>query len=327
MMILVIFGHSMALWLRSGWFNQPPAIPSEVLTFCIGWLNFTHIYVFVFCSGYLFYYLKCEIKKYNNTKKDIFNRAKRLLLPYIIACCFWAVPFFYVFNRPSLGEVVKRFFFATNPEQLWFLIMLFWVYIFFYLFSDLIDRLNSGYCMIIFSVLYVLAFYGTRFIPNVFQIWTACRYLLFFYLGYLFRKSEHNFLEKIPWYIYLVLSVGLYTAYYQIELNDSLTGLTRILSLFCCVSNVLLVITAIMSIGNADRLKENHLYLFLKKHSFTMYLTHQQIIYIVIYFLNSKTNNLILVLCSFIAGFVGSAALSVLISKTPILNRSLGYKT
>ena len=48
MMIIVITCHSVSLWARVGWFNQPPAQASGILAFISDWFGTFHIYTFIF---------------------------------------------------------------------------------------------------------------------------------------------------------------------------------------------------------------------------------------------------------------------------------------
>lgn len=92
MMIAVVLGHSL-VFFGGTWFTVIE--PSHIEGWMKGiasWMNTFHIQAFTMASGFLFYYLKKEKKRYNNPKKDIKKRATRLLVPYIFACALWAIP-------------------------------------------------------------------------------------------------------------------------------------------------------------------------------------------------------------------------------------------
>ena len=64
LMVLIVLYHSMALWITSGWFNQPPMKSSIYLNYIARWLNTFHIYTFTFVSGYIFSFLRYEMERY-----------------------------------------------------------------------------------------------------------------------------------------------------------------------------------------------------------------------------------------------------------------------
>lgn len=142
MMLCVMFYHCICLWSKGGWFNQPPAQSSQVLAYLCALFNSFHIYVFAFISGYLFYYLKYEKMRYTSFSKDILHRAKRLLIPYLFASLCWAIPFYVYYFSATPMQIIKDFALAVSPNQLWFLVMIFVVFVIFYLLSETMIRLG-----------------------------------------------------------------------------------------------------------------------------------------------------------------------------------------
>ena len=132
LMILVILYHSMVFW-NGTWFKVEPVIyKSKGLTLLSQWLNSFHIYGFTLISGYLFYYLKYEVGRYNNFKLFFKKKIKRLLVPYVFAAFVWVIPFSIILFGDGIKEIIYKFILACNPSQLWFLLMLFWVFIIFW---------------------------------------------------------------------------------------------------------------------------------------------------------------------------------------------------
>ena len=119
MMFLVVIYHCMLLWGGRNWF--PVKVEQNaVITFICNLLKSVHIYTFAFVSGFLFYYLRYEKGRYNNLKKDTKDRAKRLLIPYIIVAALWVIPFNVYYFKSNLVQVLRRFVVAEAPNQLWF---------------------------------------------------------------------------------------------------------------------------------------------------------------------------------------------------------------
>lgn len=128
MMIFVILGHSSIIY-TGFWSTFLPTSNSPFFDFLTRWLDTFHTYAFVFVSGYIFYYLKYIQEKYDNNKKLIVNKAKRLIVPYVITCCFWAIPVWTILNDFDSSTLISKYLIGENPDQLWFLLMLFWVFV------------------------------------------------------------------------------------------------------------------------------------------------------------------------------------------------------
>ena len=328
MMLSVMFYHCICLWSKGGWFNQPPAQSSQFLAFLCAWLNSFHIYVFTFVSGYLFFYLKYEKQKYNSFLKDALHRGKRLLIPYICASVFWVIPFYVHYNSPKTLTVVKNFALAISPNQLWFLVMIFMVFVIFYLLSNVFEKYNIVVGFLLSVAIYGISWVGAFIFPNLFQIWTAGKYIFFYYMGFAFRKYRDNILYKIPWICYFVVHIALLSVHFFYVSNKETTffklsgiALSPVISTF----GVLMVVVGLSKFKYV-RLKENKVFLLLSKHNFFMYLVHQQIIYVVISLLNNRVSTPLLVLLNFVVSFSISLLFGVLISKIPIVKKAFGYK-
>lgn len=205
MMVTVIIYHCICLWLRGGWFNQAPRTPSVAFSVFASYLNTFCVYVFTFISGYLFYYLKYEIKKYKSFKTDVSKRAKRLLLPYLFASLFWVIPFNCYFFESTPTQIVNNFLLAKSPAQLWFLIMLFGVFVLFYGLSDFFEKHNFWICTIVCILIYGFGLVFSVFADNIFQTERIFGMIIYYYLGFFFRKNAQNFFYKVPWIIYFIL--------------------------------------------------------------------------------------------------------------------------
>lgn len=326
MMFVVVFGHCIALWLPDGWFNQSPKIPSPFLSYLIGWINTFHIYAFTFASGYLFYYVKYERGGYDNYFTAIKGRVKRLLVPYAVVSLVWAIPVFVLFNGFNAKELVKRFLFATNPEQLWFLIMLFVVFCIFLIASNAIEKMSAPNIIACCVIIYIIGVWiGPKVLPNIFQIWTSFRYVIFFYLGYRYRKGINIHFNPI---VMITLSLGIYTLYYWLLKTDQSIHLQRISLFFSCVIGCLSAVECVRSLsdGFIKSIVDTPVYKFFKMHNMTIYLIHQQIIYFVVNALNGKTTNTLMVVLSFFAGIGISSVFAIIISKFSVTRKIFGYE-
>jgi len=139
-MLLVIMYHSCVFWTGS-WF---PALEPEAVASSLGlfaqWLNSFHVYTFALVSGYLFSYLKNEKGKYASLSFLARNKAKRLLVPYAVVSIAWIIPLECYFNHYDIEEIITRYVLGTSPNQLWFLMMLFWCFIGAWFLSSVIEK-------------------------------------------------------------------------------------------------------------------------------------------------------------------------------------------
>lgn len=328
MMITVLVYHCVLLWGRGGWFNQAPTNSSSVLSILSAYLYTFPIYVFVFVSGYLFYYLKFEIKKYRSFNKDIIKRAKRLLLPYIIVSALWVIPFnIYFFDNFSLTSIFKKFILAQGPAQLWFLVMLFGLFGIFYLLSNFFEKNNFFVCLAFCGIIYCIGILSFAVLDNSLQLGRIGEMFVFYFMGFYFRKKQENFFYKIPTIIYFILSILFFSFnYFYLSGKEGViySLLNNITSLICSLMGTVFFVV-LFSEFSWSTIQKNKFFLFLKKHSFVMYMIHQQLIYITISLFNSSLGTMSLVIVNIIFSFVGSALISVLISKTPKINKLFGY--
>lgn len=190
LMGFIVLYHSLAIWLPEGWFGTP-AWKSTSFSLIAQWLNSFHIYAFVLISGYIFAYLKFECNKYQNFAGFIKNKAKRLLLPYVVVTIVWNVPWDYAFQTESNRIAVSDYLFALSPSQLWFLWMLFGVFVMAYFLAGVMWR-KPLFGLVISLALYAISIVGGVFLPNVFQIWYACRFIMLFFAGMMIRKDRRG---------------------------------------------------------------------------------------------------------------------------------------
>lgn len=148
MMLTVVLYHS-CMFFSGNWFDAvtPTYRVSYIATFA-GWLNTFHVATFTMASGYLFYYLKSEKGRYaTDVRLDLIKRAKRLLVPYFSACAIWVIPFYILYSGFDVRMIVHKYALGYAPSQLWFLLMLFWVFVFFRLLHERIPMCQCGICM------------------------------------------------------------------------------------------------------------------------------------------------------------------------------------
>lgn len=326
LMILVVLYHSVLFW-KGTWFTADPAWAAPWLGVFAQWLNSFHIFGFTLISGYLFYYLKQERNKYCRFLPFLGNKAKRLLVPYVFVAAVWAAPFQWYFRDLSWAELLKQFVLGTGPAQLWFLLMLFWVFLIVWPLAKKIARYDA------LSIAVAVGFYligtvGAVFAPNVLQIWTACKYVLFFVVGFKLRQHGSKMIRKIPWPVWVVAHVALFA------LNQYLAGMDssviRLLSMG--VSLLLNLVGAVMAFvvfqWLADKVpyRSNKVMKFFTKMAMPIYLFHQQIIFILLTLLNGILPAYIHSLVNFVGAIGISAVIAMVMMRFRFTRFLIGEK-
>ena len=311
------------MWGGGTWGPYPQAAEAPVLGYIAEWLNSFHVYAFTLISGYIFSYNKYEKMGYQKYRSFIVNKTKRLLVPYIFVAAVWVAPVHaYYFGIEGL---VDKYLLGISPSQLWFLLMLFWVFLIFWLISDIVCRhpLLGGE---IICILYCIGL----FMPGIYCFNSGLTYLLLFYIGFVIRRFDicSKVLYKIPSLVYLTIDVGLFAICVAIGELDSIVF--KVITLGCTV--ILHVVGAIGAFVILQRFftrflqQENRIIEFLGNHSMVVYLFHQQLIYFSVGWFNEIVPPLVLVMINFVFSLSVAIAFSILIHKFKITRMLVGDK-
>ena len=327
---LVVLYHSMCIWRSDGWFNQPPAIESYILGKIADFLNTFHVYAFTLISGYVYYYLRYEKEKgYKDFKAFLWNKVERLLIPYIFVSMFWIIPFQTYFFEVNIKSVFLNFVVAINPSQLWYMVMLFGVFFLFWFLSDYI-REHDGKGALLLSTIYVLSFVLSRLVPNIFQIISICKHLLFFWLGFKLRQKKDLQIRKIPVYLWVLADLAIFCV-----VNIVNTYNTNIFTKVLLVGGniVLNLIGALMAFFVlqyiADKWKgwrRNYIFSWLSKNNMIIYMLHQQLIYLTISWFNGRIPNMCLLFLNFSFSICASIVITWCMGKTSFTRKLLSIK-
>lgn len=296
LMLFIVIYHCLRFW-AGDWFTKDPYCISRGISIVCEWLNSFHVAAFTFVS---FYYQKFELKKYQNTKSFIINKVRRLLIPYALISLLWAIPFGIHYYHLKATDIIHRFLLGIAPEQLWFLLMLFWVYfISFYLSSKWENSPIIGIAVIL--VLYITGVIGAAVIDNYFQVFTAFKYLVFFSLGFYSRKigldkDKRLFIILVPLYIVI------FVLYLKCPVPNVLLKFVRIVTYTVCgCIGSILVFHISDFLTTKFRLDNNRFLLVLSSASMPIYLLHQQVIYITIDLFNGYISFVLNILISFVS--------------------------
>jgi hypothetical protein len=245
----------------------------------------------------------------------------------VFVATVWVAPFAVYFFKCDIYEIIKNFILGTSPNQLWFLLMLFCLFVIFYPLSGFFARKNILGAVAVL-IIYGIGIIGSSFIPNVFQVFRACAYLPMFWMGFKIRQYGSVFLRKIPVIVWIAVDIALFIIVQYIgDFDGALFTLLKLGFEF-----LLHIIGAIMSFiilqKLADRIDWKNSLLFgrLSKNSMTVYLFHQQIIYLLIYWLNGRLNPYVHAAVNFFGALLISLLISFVLMKTKWTRMLVGEK-
>lgn len=323
-MIAVILYHSIVFW-GGNWFKVlTPAIQAPTLGVLAKWLNSFHVYGFTLVSGYIFRYLKLEKGRYQLFAPFVVSKVKRLIVPYLFTCVAWVIPISYVFYRYTAFDIVKQYVLGTSPSQLWFLLMLFWVYILGWICSKVIDK--GGYLPGILCIAsYIVGILANKVLPNLFMIWTAFTYFPCFIVGMQLRKNKNH---KENLIVLLALDVALFIlSDYLGTREGTMYGVLLLASnYFLHIIGAVAAFSVFQRIANVTAWKTNKVVSKLIMYSMTIYLFHQQFIYFAVFAMNGKISPYIHGIINFIVAILGAWLVSYGMSMTKITQFLTGHK-
>lgn len=261
----------------------------------------------------------------------ILGKVKRLVIPYCFVAIVWLVPINIALFKPSLRTIINSYILCITPDQLWFLWMLFGVFaVVWPVRKVLLEKPFVGWAIAL--IFYGIGLVGKRFIPNVFCIWTACQYVLFFFIGMRIRikeeKEERLITEDVPWYCWVLVDLLLFASTMMVGRNSG-----TVWSLMAIVLNLLLHIvgsvmawSTLQTLANKINWKSSKAFNILSSYSMPMYLFHQQFIYFTIIWLNGKVNPWINAGVNFAVALIGSFVISSILMRGKITRFLIGEK-
>lgn len=276
--LLVIIAHCTVMYTSYGAFD--PLNDSPVLAVFTDYIYSFHMPLFVFLSGAIYSY-GVDHGKYSEFFPFLFNKAKRLLVPYFVFGFFYVAP-----TMCLLGLTEQTFFeycysgilLSQNSRHLWYLPALFWIFLLVMPAKPLFVK--STKIRIALLLCSHLLFYIASYVPGKFQLYACCQYLFYFLLGVSFHYEYVHFYNLAQKYRYLYFPLPL-VLFVQFRFNPNLythlfyrlIGITMILGLALYITQ------------RKPHLLKNPYYLLIQNHSFGIYLFHPMIIYVLYFFL------------------------------------------
>lgn len=326
----VVLGHSMIVY-SSLWTAYDMRVPSPFFNNLKDVINIYQMPLFIFVSGYLFYFLRIEKEKYAKFSDFFVGKAKRLLIPFAVVGVFYMIPLrllghYSGYTGKSMFRLIAiDLFLGVDSGNLWFLPCLFAIFILFYFFTKYAKVATIQFYF--FVMMYIVA-NASVFMPNVLFIKNILYYSLFFFLGYYVRFLLHVQLSKRS--IKLVFGISFLFQFVPLVIKfptHTLTGklLQFNFVLLSSIASCLFFYLLFSFISDRISLSENSFILKIDKYSYGIYLFHSALIYPVLdRFQTIEVNPFVFVTALFAFIFTVSLAMTVLLSKIRYLKFIIG---
>lgn len=329
LILLIVLYHSMLTWAGVWNFSFLAGLEIFPIKVLADWLNSFHIYAFTFISGYIFAFI--EIDRIGGGYKSFLRFCKskvfRLLIPYIFVSIIWVIPNEVLFKECDTITILHAFVLGENPNQLWFLLMLLGVFLLFWPARKIAIKKPLLTVIYVF-ILYACGLIGSNYIPNVFQIWTACQYVLFFYLGFFYYRWRDKILGKVNPLTWLFIDILLFVTYEFLQASSTLLAVTHLLNgitlrIVGCVMAVEVINSLLPDVLSKDGVFTN-----ISTRSMGIYLFHQQVIYYSLYLFCYKLGwaPVPCILLNFIVSVTVAYLITTLLMKTKFTRLMIGEK-
>ena len=227
------------------------------------------------------------------------------------------------------GFLAKKYLLAIEPSQLWFLWMLFGVFAIVWPIRMLmLEKPLVGWVASL--ALFGIGLIGRHIFPNVFCVWTACQYVLFFFIGMRIRtkeeKQEKLITEAFPWYCWVIVDLLIFAGTIMIGQHSGTAWslIAIVLNMILHVVGAIMAWTALQTLTGKVNWKDSKAFKTLSSYSMPIYLFHQQIIYFTIVWLNGKVNPWIHAGVNFIIALTGSFLISLFLMHWKITRFLIG---
>lgn len=333
-MLIIVMNHCICIYAlsnRGGWLpipphGKPPLVFELLNTWFASFMNST----FVMVSGYIYYAMKFERGKYQKYWPFIANKVKRLIVPTIFISVVWIIPICVYALEFTTPEIINSFALGIFPRQLWFLLMLFWVFVIFAIIDKIINKHFVLGALLVCGC-YLFGKFGAKLTDgiNYYRIFDGFQYIFFFWVGFCLRKYGIQYLIRMPVIIYLAFNIGTITLSRlidNIELPHMLDTIKNIV-----IPPLVQLVGAMMAFVVLQKVliqfkQGNKALDFFAKHSFTVFLVHEQLIYLAVIWYEGKISPYLFPIVTFAWVLPVSIGASLLLEKTRITRFLIGMK-
>ncbi|MCR5798004.1 MAG: acyltransferase, partial [Eubacterium sp.] len=164
-----------------------------------------HMPIFMAISGYLYYFevRRAADKKSDGYGKFVLKKAKRLLVPFVIALYLWRKPLFFladtkVYEEMTATQIIKSYLSVSTTGALWFLYVLFAIFVAQRIFVNIIWKSDRT----VFVWLFVFALLNVGLVYFSGPIHHVMLYNYYFFLGSFIHRYQDKFkMSQKKWLI------------------------------------------------------------------------------------------------------------------------------
>ena len=247
--------------------------------------------LFMAISGAVFSF---GIQKFKTLGGLVRNKAKRLLLPFLLVTTFIAVPLkyfagYYIGSTHVLRDIFLGQYLLLGNSHLWFVVSLFYIFVIFYVLERYHLRKGFIYWSLLFGLswfIWLLSHFDIGI--NAAGLYTALNHLLYFALGF----STFNYWNDVKtlsvgkqilsWFGFIaaVTICGIIPKYTEsIVIKVFLyLPMNTLLALWGCTNMVFLA----KSVNQCAIIKSTYTYRFMNKYNYELYLYSDPFNYVLI---------------------------------------------
>ena len=200
--LLVVLGHVLNFYTDAPLIK--PLNSSLMLARVQSIIYSFHMPLFIFVSGCVYGYQVEIIKKQQKFDTFVAKKWKRLMIPYFIFGLLYVAPFMVLWGYRDgyLSYVIDGILLSHDSRHLWYVWALFNIFVLFYVASWLVEKAKIP--KYTFLLLAIGCFMVASRIPNVFQLSSSFKYMLWFVMGYELIVCQETLLSRIvkQWGLY-----------------------------------------------------------------------------------------------------------------------------
>ena len=283
---LVVIGHICRRYSLNDWLGF--GVHNIYISWLASYIYSFHMPLFFMISGYVY---EIQLKKsaysyVSNKIAFIQKKINRLIVPYF---CFsiplTAVLYFVGRFQGSIFENYFNAFLITNNTYLWFLPCLFVISIL-YNSLGLVIRRWSFLCLLVLAGFSV----SSDYLPNYLQINNVARYSFYYSIGVIAQNFETKLLKMFTLKNAVVLFMVQSIFYYMAMKTWGYVLIHSVLALICALLGSFLVLIVSFLISRESILRSG-LVESLVKDSYSVYLIHSMLIYILYFYIFKASSN------------------------------------
>lgn len=317
MTLLVVIGHVCRIY--SPYSIIKLEIGNSILNNIASFIYSFHMPAFVFISGVIYYYIKRDLKRYNNEFKFINKKVLRLIVPYIFFSLFIVIPTLYFLDLIKINlfkYIINNYILCLDNRHLWYLIMLFGVFIIF----NHYEKYLYKYYYILFPLLFIVSICHQLITPY-FGASNIAYYFIYFYLGYLYGKNKSKIYPFFTTYLLPIIGISgfllLFFWFINTIINDKIY--LCIINYITAILGTILIYSISIKLSSNTKIIKNKTIINLNKNSYAIYLFHPMIIYLLFSILakqsSIKISSFLIAFMILIASIIASLILTYFFRK------------